>query len=275
MTYMMKAFPKRAFDVGIAEGHAVTFSAGLAKEGMLPFCNVYSSFMQRAYDMVIHDVALQKLHMVICLDRAGLVGEDGATHHGVFDLAYLRPIPNLIISSPLNEWDLRNLMYTACQVEAPFVIRYPRGKGELKDWHNEMQLLPVGKGRKLHDGKDVAVLTIGPIGYQAMRAIEQVEAEGLSVAHYDMIYLKPIDESLLHEVGQRFQRVVTIENGVIAGGLGSAVLEFMADHDYHPMVRRLGVPDQFIEHGTVPEQYHLCGFDADQIAETLRQMVRK
>lgn len=275
MTYMMKAFPDRAFDVGIAEGHAVTFSAGLAKEGMLPFCNIYSSFMQRAYDMVIHDVALQNLHVVICLDRAGLVGEDGATHHGVFDLAYLRPIPNLVIASPLNEWDLRNLMYTACHaVKAPFVIRYPRGKGELKEWHNEMQLLPVGKGKKLRDGNDLAVLTIGPIGYLAMRAIEQVEAEGLSVAHYDMIYLKPLDEVLLHEVGQRFQRIVTIENGVITGGLGSAVLEFMADHGYSPRVRRIGVPDQFIEHGAVPELYRLCGMEPDQIAESLRQMMQ-
>ena len=273
MTYMMKAFPDRAFDVGIAEGHAVTFSAGLAKEGMLPFCNIYSSFMQRAYDMVIHDVALQKLHMVICLDRAGLVGEDGATHHGVFDLAYLRPIPNLVIASPLNEWDLRNLMFTACYAaDMPFVIRYPRGKGELKEWHNEMEVLPIGKGKKLRDGKDMAVLTIGPIGHQAMRAIEQVEAEGLSVAHYDMIYLKPLDASLLHEVGQRFQRIVTIENGTVTGGLGTAVLEFMADHGYTPCVRRIGVPDRFIEHGSVPELYRLCGMEPDQIADILRQM---
>ena len=274
MTYMMKAFPDRAFDVGIAEGHAVTFSAGLAKEGMLPFCNIYSSFMQRAYDMVIHDVALQKLHLVLCLDRAGLVGEDGATHHGVFDLAYLRPIPNLVIASPLNEWDLRNLMFTACKADGPFVIRYPRGKGELKDWHNEMELLPIGKGKRLRDGKDVAVLTIGPIGYQAMRAIEQVEAEGLSVAHYDMIYLKPLDEALLHEVGQRFQRIVTIENGTVTGGLGTAVLEFMADQGYTPRLRRIGVPDQFIEHGSVPELYRLCGMEPDQIADVLRQMVQ-
>ena len=273
MTYLMKEFPDRAFDVGIAEGHAVTFSAGLAKEGMIPFCNVYSSFMQRAYDMVIHDVALQKLHLILCLDRAGLVGEDGATHHGVFDLAYLRPIPNLVISSPLNEWDLRNLMYTGYKIsDGPFVIRYPRGKGEKSDWRNEMQILPIGKGRKLREGNDIAVLSLGPIGNEAMKAIDQVEQEGISVAHYDMIYLKPLDEALLHEVGRKFKRIITIENGVIAGGLGSAVLEFMADHGYTPQVKRIGVPDQFIEHGSIPELYKLCGMDADSIAEIIRQL---
>ena len=270
MTYMMKAFPDRAFDVGIAEGHAVTYSAGLAKEGMIPFCNIYSSFMQRAYDMMIHDVALQKLHMVICLDRGGLVGEDGATHHGVFDMAYLRPVPNLIISSPLNEWDLRNLMYTGYQTDAPFVIRYPRGKGEKKDWRNEMTLLPVGKGRKLREGKDIAVLSIGAIGNEVIKAIEMVEPEGISVAHYDMIYLKPIDEAILDEVGQRFKRVITVENGVVKGGLGSAVAEYMSDHDYQTHVRRIGVPDQFVEHGSIPELYRLCGMDAESMAQVLR-----
>lgn len=273
MTYLMKEFPDRAFDVGIAEGHAVTFSAGLAKEGMIPFCNVYSSFMQRAYDMVIHDVALQKLHLILCLDRAGLVGEDGATHHGVFDLAYLRPIPNLVISSPLNEWDLRNLMYTGYKIsDGPFVIRYPRGKGEKSDWRNEMQILPIGKGRKLREGNDIAVLSLGPIGNEAIKAINQVEPDGISVAHYDMIYLKPLDEALLHEVGRKFKCVITIENGVIAGGLGSAVLEFMADHGYAPQVKRIGVPDQFIEHGSIPELYKLCGMDADSIAGIIRQL---
>lgn len=273
MTYLMKEFPDRAFDVGIAEGHAVTFSAGLAKEGMIPFCNVYSSFMQRAYDMVIHDVALQNLHLILCLDRAGLVGEDGATHHGVFDLAYLRPIPNLVISSPLNEWDLRNLMYTGYKIsDGPFVIRYPRGKGEKSDWRNEMQILPIGKGRKLREGNDIAVLSLGPIGNEAMKAIDQVEQEGISVAHYDMIYLKPLDKALLHEVGRKFKRIITIENGVIAGGLGSAVLEFMADHGYTPQVKRIGVSDQFIEHGSIPELYKLCGMDADSIAGIIRQL---
>lgn len=276
MTYMMKAFPKRAYDVGIAEGHAVTFSAGLAKEGMIPFCNIYSSFMQRAYDMIIHDVALQKLHMVICLDRAGLVGEDGATHHGVFDLAYLRPIPNLIIASPLNEWDLRNLMYTAYSAkEGTFVIRYPRGKGEKADWRNEMSVLPVGKGKKLKDGKDIAILSIGPVGNEALKAIEQVEKEGVSVALYDMIYLKPVDEELLHEVGKKFNRIVTVENGVIKGGLGTAVLEFMADNGYTPKVKRIGVPDRFIEHGSVPELFKLCGMDSESIAEVVKEMVKE
>lgn len=276
MTYMMKAFPKRAYDVGIAEGHAVTFSAGLAKEGMIPFCNIYSSFMQRAYDMIIHDVALQKLHMVICLDRAGLVGEDGATHHGVFDLAYLCPIPNLIIASPLNEWDLRNLMYTAYSAkEGTFVIRYPRGKGEKADWRNEMSVLPVGKGKKLKDGKDIAILSIGPVGNEALKAIEQVEKEGVSVALYDMIYLKPIDEELLHEVGKKFNRIVTVENGVIKGGLGTAVLEFMADNGYTPKVKRIGVPDRFIEHGSVPELFKLCGMDSESIAEVVKEMVKE
>lgn len=270
MTYLMKAFPRRAFDVGIAEGHAVTFSAGLAKDGMIPFCNIYSSFMQRAYDMVIHDVALQNLPVVLCLDRAGLVGEDGATHHGVFDLAYLRPVPNLVISSPLNEWDLRNLMYTGYKLQpGPFVIRYPRGKGEMKDWRNAMEILPVGKGRKLSDGQDVAVLSLGPIGNEAMEAVKLAAAEGVSAAHYDMIYLKPLDEAILHEVGRKFRRVVTVENGVINGGLGSAVLEFMADHGYAPRVKRLGVPDRFIEHGSVAELYKLCGLDAESIANQL------
>jgi 1-deoxy-D-xylulose-5-phosphate synthase len=210
--------------VGIAEAHSVTFSAGMAKEGMIPFCNVYSSFMQRAYDQLIHDVAIQKLHMVLCLDRGGLVGEDGATHHGVFDLAYMRPIPNLVIASPLDEHDLRNLMFTGYKYDGPFVIRYPRGKGVLIDWRNEMKQLPVGKGRKLREGTDLAILSIGAIGNDVRKAIEIVSEKGISIAHYDMIYLKPIDESLLHEVGQKFSKVITVENGVIQGGLGSAVI---------------------------------------------------
>ncbi|MDR1675560.1 MAG: 1-deoxy-D-xylulose-5-phosphate synthase [Tannerella sp.] len=271
MNFLMKAFPGRAFDVGIAEGHAVTFSAGLAKEGLIPFCNIYSSFMQRAYDQVIHDVALQKLHLVLCLDRAGLVGEDGATHHGVFDLACLRPVPGLTIASPLNELDLRNLMYTGCHTSSgPFVIRYPRGKGELTHWQNEMRILPPGKGRKLREGTQMAVLSIGPIGNEAVKAIDLLEAEGFSVAHYDMIYLKPIDEEILHEVGQRFSRIVTLENGVITGGLGSAVMEFMSGNGYAACVKRMGVPDRFIEHGSIRELYRLCGMDAAAIAEEIR-----
>lgn len=274
MTFLMKAFPERAFDVGIAEGHAVTFSAGLAKEGMIPFCNIYSSFMQRGYDMVIHDVALQNLHVVMCLDRAGLVGEDGATHHGVFDLAYMRPIPNLTIASPLNECDLRNLMYTAYVAQdGPFVIRYPRGKGEKTDWRTPLEVLPIGKGRKLRDGKDLAVLSIGPIGNEVAKAIDRAEAEGRSVAHYDMIYLKPLDEDLLHEIGRTYRHIITVENGVIRGGFGSAVLEFMADNGYTPRVERIGVPDRFIEQGSIPELYKLCGMDAESIYRCIMKEV--
>ena len=273
MTYMMKEFPSRAFDVGIAEAHSVTFSAGMAKEGLIPFCNVYSSFMQRAYDQLIHDLALQKLHVVLCLDRGGLVGEDGATHHGVFDLAYMRPIPNLVIASPMNEHYLRNLMFTGYKYDGPFVIRYPRGKGVLVDWKNEMTLMPVGKGRKLTDGTDVAILSIGASGNDVSKAIELVSAEGLSVAHYDMIYLKPIDEDLLHEVGKNFSKIITVENGVIQGGLGSAVLEFMSDNGYCPRIKRIGIPDKFIEHGSVPELNKLCGIDVESIAACIRNLV--
>ena len=273
MTYMMKEFPSRAFDVGIAEAHSVTFSAGMAKEGLIPFCNVYSSFMQRAYDQLIHDLALQKLHVVLCLDRGGLVGEDGATHHGVFDLAYMRPIPNLVIASPMNEHYLRNLMFTGYKYDGPFVIRYPRGKGVLVDWKNEMTLMPVGKGRKLTDGTDVAILSIGASGNDVSKAIELVSAEGLSVAHYDMIYLKPIDEDLLHEVGKKFSKIITVENGVIQGGLGSAVLEFMSDNGYYPRIKRIGIPDKFIEHGSVPELNKLCGIDVESIATCIRNLV--
>ena len=231
MNLLMKSMPDRAFDVGIAEGHAATFSGGMAKEGMQPFCNIYSSFMQRAYDNVIHDIALLRLPVVLCLDRAGLVGEDGPTHHGVYDLAYFRPIPNLTISSPMDEHELRRLMYTAqLPDKGPFVIRYPRGRGVLVDWKCPLEEIPVGKGRKLKDGKDIAVITIGPIGNTAAHAIERAEAEkGLSIAHYDLRFLKPLDEALLHEAGRNFKRIVTIEDGTRKGGMGSAVLEFMAD----------------------------------------------
>lgn len=270
MIYLMKEMPDRAFDVGIAEGHAVTYAAGLAKEGMLPFCNIYSSFMQRAYDQIIHDAALQKLNMVLCLDRAGLVGEDGATHHGAFDLAYLRCIPNLTIASPLNEIALRNLMFTASRPGmGVFAIRYPRGKGELKDWEKPFEILPVGKGQKLKDGKDIAVLSIGPIGNIVAEAIEKAKESGVDSAHYDMIYLKPIDEELLHEVGKNFRRIVTVENGTVRGGLGTAVMEFMMENGYTPSIRRIGIPDHFVEHGTTSELYRLCGMDAESIAKTL------
>ncbi|MDR0834037.1 MAG: 1-deoxy-D-xylulose-5-phosphate synthase [Candidatus Symbiothrix sp.] len=274
MTFLMQEMPDRAFDVGIAEGHAVTFSAGLAKEGLLPFCNIYSSFMQRAYDNLIHDAALQKLDMVLCLDRAGLVGEDGATHHGALDLAYLRCIPNVTIASPLNEIDLRNLMYTASQPnQGVFAIRYPRGKGELDDWQRPFEILPVGKGRKLKDGKDIAVVSIGPIGNIAREAIEKAKLSDVNAAHYDMIYLKPIDKELLHEIGKNYKRVVTVENGTIQGGLGTAVMEFMSENNYSPEVTRTGIPDKFIPHGTIPELYKLCGMDADSIANVLIDML--
>jgi 1-deoxy-D-xylulose-5-phosphate synthase len=231
--------------------------------------------MQRAYDNLIHDVALQNLHVVLCLDRSGLTGEDGATHHGVFDLAYLRPIPNLIISSPIDEWDLRNLMYTACKhASTPFVIRYPKGKGEKKYWRNEPQILPIGKGKKLRDGNDVAALSIGPIGNEVTKAIQTIEttaSKPCSVAHYDMIYLKPLDEELLHEVGRQFKRIITVENGVRTGGLGSAVAEFMADNGYTPRIQRIGVGDAFVEHGAIPELYALCGMDAASIARAITE----
>ncbi len=270
MTYLMEKMPRRAFDVGIAEGHAVTFSAGLAKEGMLPFCNIYSSFMQRAYDQVIHDVAIQNLNVVMCLDRAGLVGEDGATHHGVFDLAFMRCVPNLTIAAPMNEHQLRNLMFTAqLPDKGPFVIRYPRGKGVLPDWENTMEELPVGKGRQLSNGNDVAVLSLGHIGNDVANAIEKAADSGVSAAHYDMIYAKPLDEELLHDIAKKYSKIITVETGVVKGGFGSAVLEFLADHQYTPNVRRIGLPDHFVEHGTVAELNKLTGLDTDAILKQI------
>lgn len=271
MNLLMKEMPDRAFDVGIAEGHAATFSGGMAKEGLQPFCNIYSSFMQRAYDNVIHDIALLRLPVVLCLDRAGLVGEDGPTHHGAFDLAYFRPVPNLTLSSPMDEHELRRLMYTAqLPDKGPFVIRYPRGRGVLVDWKCPLEEIPVGKGRKLKDGKDLAVITLGPIGNVAAKAIERAEKEkGLSIAHYDLRFLKPLDEEMLHEVGRTFTHILTVEDGVRNGGMGSAVLEFMADNGYHPTIKRLGIPDEFVEHGTIQELHHLCGLDEDSIFNQL------
>ena len=269
MNIMMKEMPERTFDVGIAEGHAVTFSGGMAKDGLLPFCNIYSAFAQRAFDNIIHDVALLNLNVVFCFDRAGLVGEDGPTHHGAFDLTSLRPIPNLTICSPMDEHELRRLMYTAqLPDKGPFVIRYPRGGGELQDWRCPLEEIKVGTGRKLHDGDDVAVLTIGPMGNNAMRAIEQLGSEA-SVALYDMRFLKPIDENILEEVGKKFKRIITVENGAIRGGLGSAVLEWMNDHGYTPKVKRLGLPDNFVEHGTVKELQHIVGIDEDGIKKAI------
>ncbi len=276
MIIMQKAIPDRVFDVGIAEGHAVTFSAGLAKDGMMPFCNIYSSFMQRAYDNVIHDVALQKLNVVFCLDRAGIVGADGATHQGIFDLAYMRCIPNLTIAAPANEHELRNLMFTAQQNNmGAFVIRYPRGKGTTADWHNVPQLIEVGKGRCLKEGSDIAVLTIGTMANPAQKAIELIESEtGLNIAHYDMRFLKPLDESMLLEIGGKFRSVITVEDGVIQGGFGSAVLEFFADNGYHPTVKRLGIPDTFVEHGTPDELYRMLGLDANGLKNAIMAEIK-
>lgn len=271
MVHMMKEFPKRAFDVGIAEAHAVTFSAGMAKEGLIPFCNIYSSFMQRAYDQVIHDVALQKQKVILCLDRSGIVGEDGATHHGVFDMAYLRFIPNLVISAPYNEHDLRNLMYTAVYANSgPFVIRYPRGQGEIIEWRNEMKIIPIGKGRKLRDGNEIALISIGTIGNTAAAAIEKAKVYGMDIAHYDLLFLKPIDKDLLKEVAENYTTIVTLENGSIEGGMGSAVIEFFADNGYNNLnIHRLGIGDEFITHGSIKELLHYCRIDEEGILDSL------
>lgn len=280
LNIMMKEMPERTFDVGIAEGHAVTFSGGMAKDGLQPFCNIYSAFSQRAYDNIIHDVAIQNLPVVICLDRAGLVGEDGPTHHGAFDLAFLRPIPNLTIASPYDEHELRRLMYTAqLPDKGAFVIRYPRGRGSQVNWHCPLEEIEVGTGRQLTEGNDLALLSIGPIGRTAAHAIE-IARERLktlgttaTIAHYDMRFLKPIDEKILQEVGNKFNKVITLENGVINGGLGSAVLEYFANHGMNPQVVRLGLPDSFIEHGSMDDLTHLCGIDAEGIAEAVLKLI--
>jgi 1-deoxy-D-xylulose-5-phosphate synthase len=275
MNIMMKAMPDRAFDVGIAEQHAVTFSAGLATQGMVPYCNIYSTFMQRAYDQVIHDVALQNLHVVFCLDRGGLVGADGPTHHGAYDMAYFRCIPNMIVAAPMNEEELRNMMYTAQLPEnaKPFSIRYPRGNGVMTNWKTPFEKIKIGKGRRIQNGDDVAILTIGTMGNFAVEACNKLQAQGISVAHYDMRFVKPIDEELLHEVFVKHRYVITIEDGCVVGGIGSAVLEFMADNNYTAQVKRLGIPDDYIEHGEPAELYAECGYDVDGIVSTAIKMV--
>jgi len=276
LKYMIAEMPDRAFDVGIAEQHAVTFSAGLATQGLIPFCNIYSTFMQRAYDQVIHDVCIQNLNVVFCLDRGGLAGADGATHQGVFDLAYFRCLPNMIVSAPMNEAELRNLMYTASQDDmGPFSIRYPRGKGVMPDWRRPLELIPVGKGRRLTEGEDVAILTIGHPGNFAQNAIKDLNQEGIFPAHYDMRFVKPLDEELLHEVFGKFDRIITVEDGAIQGGFGSAILEFASDHGYHARIQRLGVPDRFIEHGSQPELWAECGFDKKGIIDTVKHMIEE
>lgn len=271
MNIMMQEMPERTFDVGIAEGHAVTFSGGMAKDGLLPFCNIYSAFAQRAFDNIIHDVAILKLNVVLCLDRAGLVGEDGPTHHGAFDMAALRIIPNLTIASPMNEHELRRLMYTAQLPDrGPFVIRYPRGNGSIVDWRCPLEEIPIGRGRCLRNGEDMAIITIGPIGIQTAQAIDEVYKEHTSsVAHYDLRFLKPLDEQMLHEIGKKFSKIITIEDGVRNGGMGSAVTEWMNDHGYHPIISRLGLPDIFVEHGTVAQLQAITGIDKENIKKEI------
>ena len=277
LKYMMEKMPDRAFDVGICEQHAVTLSAGLATQGMRVFCNVYSTFMQRAYDMVIHDVAIQNLPVVFCLDRAGLVGEDGATHHGCYDIAYMRCIPNMIISAPMNERELRNLMYTAQlpSTVSPFVIRYPRGEGVMPEWKTPFESLEIGKGRKLKDGQHIAILSFGHPGNFAAAAIRDVKAEGINPAHYDMRFVKPIDEALLHEVFAKFSKIITIEDGTVVGGFGTAVLEFMNQHGYHAEVKIMGIPDRLVEHGTPRELYNEIGLNSQAVAEVLREWMKE
>jgi 1-deoxy-D-xylulose-5-phosphate synthase len=274
LNIMMKAMPDRAFDVGIAEQHAVTFSAGLATQGLTPFCNIYSSFMQRAYDQVLHDVALQNLNVVFCLDRGGLVGADGATHHGAYDLAYMRMIPNMIVSAPMNEEELRNLMFTAqLPNKGPFSIRYPRGNGVMVDWKKPMREIKIGTGRKVTNGNDIAILTIGHPGNFAQEAIAELAEQGVSVAHYDMRFVKPIDETMLHEVFSKFKKVITVEDGCLMGGFGSAVLEFMVDQKYAAEIVRLGIPDEYIHHGTQEELWADCGFNKGAIVKTVSKML--
>ena len=276
LKYMMEKMPHRAFDVGIAEQHAVTLSAGMATQGMRVFCNIYSSFMQRAYDQVVHDVAIQKLPVIFCLDRAGLVGDDGPTHHGCYDIPYMRCIPNIIVSAPMNESELRNLMYTA-QLEStkePFVIRYPRGEGVMPEWKTEMKEIKIGTGRKLKDGNDIAILTLGHPGNFAAAAIRDIKSDGLNPAHYDMRFAKPLDEALLHEVFSKYEKVITVEDGTVVGGFGSAVLEFMNENNYKAEIKILGIPDRIVEHGTPKELHHECGYDAQAIKEAVLEMMK-
>jgi 1-deoxy-D-xylulose-5-phosphate synthase len=275
MNIMMKAMPDRAFDVGIAEQHAVTFSAGLATQGLIPFCNIYSTFMQRAYDQVVHDVALQNLHVIFCMDRAGLAGADGQTHHGMLDIPYMRCVPNMVVSAPMNEEELRNLMYTATldKNAGPFSIRYPRGNGVLIDWKRPFAEIEVGKGRKLKDGKDMAILSFGTAGLLAQTAINLLEKDGISCGHYDMRFVKPLDEELLHEIFAKYKYIITVEDGTIVGGFGSAILEFMAENHYSADLTRMGMPDRIVEHGEPNELYAECGYDAKAIQQKAKSVL--
>jgi 1-deoxy-D-xylulose-5-phosphate synthase len=274
---MMKEIPGRTFDVGIAEQHAVTFSAGLATQGMIPFCNIYSSFLQRAYDQIIHDVAIQNLHVVFCIDRGGLVGSDGATHHGFFDMAFMRTIPNMIVSAPMDEIELRNLMYTAQleKIKSPFSIRYPRGKGFYPDWERPFKEIEVGKGRQLSNGDQLAILSIGHPGNDVSEVVKKFSKSGISIAHYDMRFIVPLDEDILHTVFKKFSHIITVEDGILKGGFGSAVIEFMSDNVYHADVRRLGIPDYFVEQGTQQELWHECGYDREGIELAIREILVK
>jgi 1-deoxy-D-xylulose-5-phosphate synthase len=275
LNIMMKELPERTFDVGIAEQHAVTFAAGLATEGLVPFCNIYSSFMQRAYDQMIHDVALQNLNVIFCLDRGGIVGEDGATHHGVFDIAYMRAIPNITICSPLNEEELRNMMFTAQQSDmGTWSIRYPRGRGSMVDWKKPFKTIEVGTGKMLREGNDMAILTLGPIGINAAEAVKKLSEDGISIAHYDMRFAKPLDAKLLAHIGKRFETIITVEDGTVQGGFGSAVLEWLNDNGFSSRVLRLGIPDRFLDHGTPQELYKECGIDADGIYSTAKKTAK-
>lgn len=273
MNIMMKEMPDRAFDVGIAEQHAVTFSAGLATQGLIPFCNIYSTFMQRAYDQVIHDVCIQNLQVIFCMDRAGFAGADGPTHHGAYDIAYMRCVPNLVVSAPMNEAELRNLMYTATKFEGPFSIRYPRGQGVMPEWQTPMEEIQIGQGRVVQEGEDLAYLTIGHVGNYAAEAIEQLKKEGISAGHYDMRFVKPLDEALLHQIFKRHNCIITVEDGCVMGGFGSAILEFMADHGYQAKVSRLGIPDRIVEHGEQLELHRECGFDPEGLYQEALKMV--
>jgi len=271
LKFMMEEMPDRAFDVGICEQHAVTLSAGMATQGMKVYCNIYSSFMQRAYDQVVHDVAIQKLPVIFCLDRAGLVGDDGPTHHGAYDIAYMRCLPNMVICSPMNESELRNLLYTAQldSMQLPISIRYPRGQGVMPEWQTEMKEIPIGKGRKLREGKDIAILSFGHPGNFAAAAIRDLRNDGITPGHYDMRFAKPLDEELLHEVCKQYPKLITVEDGCIEGGFGSAVLEFMSLHGYKNDVKILGIPDTIVEHGTPKELHHECGYDAEAIKKAV------
>jgi 1-deoxy-D-xylulose-5-phosphate synthase len=275
MNIMAEHFPDRTFDVGIAEQHALTFSAGLAAQGMIPYCNVYSTFLQRAYDQIVHDIALQKLPVVLCIDRAGLVGEDGATHQGAFDLAYLRSIPNMVVAAPMDETELRNMLYSAQFENGPYAIRYPRAQARSAEWNSPFSKMETGRGRCMREGTGIAILTLGHVGNFAMDACSHVEKEGMQIALYDLRFLKPLDEKLLHSVFRTFRYIITVEDGVISGGMGSAVLEFMSKHYYNTPVKILGIPDRFIEHGTLPELYAECGFNKEGIIAALKAAIEK